>query len=158
MKSIKERFEEKFVVDEETGCWNWTASLRGSDGYGGFSIGKKRLRANRASWLIYCSEIPDGLCVCHSCDNPLCVNPDHLFLGTQQDNMTDKVNKGRQQNSKGEQNGRAKLTEKQIINIINDHRKQKEIAKDYNVCQQHVSLIKKGKSWKHLNFKINNLS
>jgi hypothetical protein len=97
-KDIK-RFSEKYLVCEKTGCWIW-AEGKWSDGYGqfGYSIDKdtwKPIRAHRASWIIHRGAIPNDLWVLHKCDTPLCVNPEHLFLGTNQDNMDDMMAKGR---------------------------------------------------------------
>lgn len=86
------RFFDK--VDKTEDCWNWTASSRGQ-GYGAFKINGKVIDAHRVSWTIHFGEIPNGLFVCHKCDNKKCVNPDHLFLGTQKDNMNDCLQKGR---------------------------------------------------------------
>lgn len=92
--SVEERFWSKVKKERAKGCWNWTAGQIG-DGYGEFHAFGER-RAHRVSWVLHFEEIPPGLSVLHKCDNPLCIRPDHLFLGTQQDNMTDMVNKGRQ--------------------------------------------------------------
>jgi len=75
-------------------CWEWTGAIRG--GYGAVVINKKCYRAHRVAWVIRFGDIPNGMCVCHHCDNPRCVRPDHLWLGTQQENQEDKIRKGRQ--------------------------------------------------------------
>jgi hypothetical protein len=81
-------------VDTSGECWEWRASLWGG-GYGCFWTGEKRALAHRVSWELAHGEIPSGMCVCHSCDNKLCVRPDHLFLGTQRDNVQDAIKKNR---------------------------------------------------------------
>jgi uncharacterized protein YerC len=86
--------------------------------------------------------------VLHKCDNPICSNPEHLFLGTQKDNCEDCVKKGR--NVFGTRNGSAKLTEKDIIDIRNDSRLQREIGQSYGVSQLHISRIKRRLNWKHI--------
>lgn len=94
-RPLKERFEEKFKINEETGCWEWQGSLNNC-GYGFFAIKSGfQKTAHRASFELYIGTIPDKMKVCHECDNTLCVNPNHLFLGTQQDNMDDMYKKGR---------------------------------------------------------------
>lgn len=78
-----------------SGCWVWMGWLD-KDGYGSTRVDGKAIKAHRASYIAYHGEIPSEMCVCHKCDTPSCVNPDHLFLGSQLDNQTDKVNKRRQ--------------------------------------------------------------
>lgn len=93
-KPIKERFEERYIPVPESGCWIWTGHIR-TNGYGAMSIKSKLQYAHRISWELHNGPIPEGLFVLHKCDNPPCVNPDHLFIGTQKDNLQDAFKKGR---------------------------------------------------------------
>jgi len=89
------RFEQKYKIDLASGCWLWTA-CRGHRGYGLFALdGHRTIHAHRASWVLNVGEIPDGMLVCHKCDVPACVNPEHLFVGTSLDNNRDMLAKGR---------------------------------------------------------------
>ena len=97
LKKTQERFWSK--VELSPGCWDWTASFRKKTmQYGCFSISGINYRASRISWMLSFGDIPEGKVVCHSCDNPKCVNPDHLWLGTQRENLRDSQEKGRRPN------------------------------------------------------------
>ena len=174
------RFEDKFITEPNSGCWIWFAASD-DKGYGRFRIGSKldgsrqNAIAPRVSWLIYRGDLPEELCVLHRCDNPACVNPDHLFLGTHLDNMHDCVQKNR--TSKGERhsriqkahikpgpghhlhgkpgmrgtrNGQSKLTEDRIREIRADGRTNFEIATEYGISFQQVSRIKRRERWAHV--------
>lgn len=91
--TIAERFWPK--VSKSDGCWTWTAAINKRWGYGAFREGGKTLRAHRVAWALTNGPIPDGLFACHHCDNPSCVNPSHIFLGTCSDNAKDMAAKGR---------------------------------------------------------------
>lgn len=144
------------------GCWIWQGSPAGSNGYGRIMVDGVNIQAHRYSYIKHIGEIPDGVYVLHKCDTPLCVNPNHLFLGSHQDNSDDKVKKNRQANglrlSKaqnnqircGEKNVNSKLKSENVISIFKDERPQRVIAKDYNVTQTLINSIKKQRSWKWL--------
>jgi hypothetical protein len=148
------RFMEKVRVGSPDECWLWTAA-RHSGGYGKFGAGGrfgKTLLSHRASYTIHKGQIPAGLFVCHSCDNRLCVNPAHLWLGTAKDNAADMMRKGRfvAYDKSGAQNPAAKITRDQAMEIrrraIADER-QATIAADFGVSRNLVSEIKRGRIW-----------
>jgi len=147
--TLIERFQKK--LDVTPGCWNWTACT--TKGYGVFQVSRGvSKRAHRVSYCLYIGNIDDGMFVCHRCDNPLCVNPDHLFLGTHQDNMDDMISKGRKVSVgvRGEENKSAKLTEPQVRLIFLDDRSSRTIAAHYGIGKTIVNNIKNKTKWSHL--------
>lgn len=143
------RFEAKFIPEPNTGCWIWLAS-RHPQGYGTFGIDGKVYYAHRVSWLIYRGDLPLGMKVCHSCDNEWCVNPEHLWLGSQAENVADSVLKGRARRPQGEEHASAKLTEQDILSIRRDIRPRSEIAAEYGCTKENIGMIKSGKTWRHV--------
>ncbi|MCW7536708.1 HNH endonuclease [Aquabacterium sp. A7-Y] len=147
---LRQRFLAKFKIDPETQCWNWTAASC-PQGYG-FLKRKDgvQLRAHRVAYQLYNGEISCGWCVCHRCDNPRCVNPAHLFVGTHKDNAADMVAKGRAARSLGEHNPAARLTADQVRCIRSEIGSHVELGRRFGVSPTQVGLIKRGKRWAHL--------
>ena len=131
------------------GCWLWTGCT--SKDYGNFWYLGRTCYAHRVSYELFVRAIPDDLQVCHSCDNPLCVRPSHLWTGTNLDNVLDRVTKGRSGHGGGDHsglhNGRSVLTAEQAVAIYCDPRLQYVIAADYGISNQQVSNIKRGDHW-----------
>lgn len=147
-----ERFHKKYVKDKNTGCWNWIAGTRPNARgklYGRHHMDNgKGIGAHRFSFMIHNGEIPNGKYVCHRCDNPLCVNPEHLFIGTHVDNMRDMVEKGRSYKGSGEKKGVSKLTNYQAAEIMQATGTNRDIAKQYGVSVSVVGRIKRGETYK----------
>lgn len=143
-----DRFNKYVELIPFTDCHVWIGSVN-KKGYGYFNYNKKTDWAHRVAYKIFVDDIPAGMLVCHSCDNPPCVNPKHLFVGTSQDNSNDMVNKSRQ--TAKDLNPKAKLTEEKVIAIKNiyesGHVSQYQIAKSYGVDQGTISKIVNGKTW-----------
>lgn len=136
-------------VEKSEGCWMWTASTW-SFGHGRMSAGGGRdTGAHRVSWEIHYGPIPDGLQVLHRCDNPSCVRPDHLFLGTHTDNMHDMITKGR--NMHGDQHTKAKLTSADVTRIrllVRRGAVQRRVARLFDVSPSTICEVVSGKRWK----------
>lgn len=159
--SITRRFWSK--VDKTPGhgpqgdCWLWTGAPN-SDGYGSLRIGSRRdgsrtgIKSHRLSYLLHYGNVPDGLQVLHRCDNPPCVNPDHLFLGTHTDNMRDRSAKGRGNHPTGERNAATRLSSRQVATIRERYAKgevfQHQLAAEFGIAQTTVSAIVRGEIWK----------
>ena len=148
--TTEERFWEK--VEKGNGCWQWTAGTN-RHGYGVFTMDGEQLLAHRAAWQLTYGPVPEGegahgTCVCHTCDNRLCVNPAHLFLGSHQDNMDDMVVKGR--NVRGTEQRSAKLTEDDVEKIRANEQglSQRDLANLYGVSQPTISGIIRRKKWR----------
>jgi len=141
------RFENK-IFYSPCGCWLWIGAI-GTTGYGQFWY-HKRETASRVAYMLYKGPIQKGMSVCHTCDNPICVNPDHLFLGRQIENMRDMVIKGRSNKLRGERHGSAKITATQVDFIRGNRGKitQIEIAKTVGITQAQVSKIQLKQKWK----------
>jgi hypothetical protein len=142
-----ERFWAKVERGEGNACWVWVGYLH--DGWHGqVRVGGKARYAHRVSWEMANGPIPEGMVVRHRCDNPACVNPRHLELGTHADNVADRVARGR--SAKGEANGRAKLSGEKVEAIrarIESGDAQTQIATDFGVSRRAVYKIKTGKTW-----------
>lgn len=113
----------------------------------------RNIRVHRMSYAIKYGKVPEGKLVCHHCDNPPCVNPNHLFLGDNGANIRDAINKGRFDNRHGENNGRDILTQKQVLEIVDKLKNEESvpsIAKDYPVSKGTITNIKTGKNWAHI--------
>lgn len=143
-------------VQKTANCWLWTAHCY-PNGYGGFSMGEgAKAYAHRYSWELHNGPIPAGLLVCHKCDVRNCVNPEHLFLGTPTDNMQDMLAKGRQgiTGAKGSRNGRAKLTENEVLRLRHEYKRsprtRKELALTYGISKAQVTSILNYNTWAHL--------
>lgn len=150
------RFKSKIEIDEQTGCWMWCGDFtRG--GYGSFFFLGKSERAHRAAYMIYRGEIADGLVVCHSCDTPACVNPEHLFVGTYQENTQDMWGKGRRERGnpkiRGTQNKGSKLTDedvRKIRSLVEQGKTKAEVGRLFGIRDSHVCKIVQRKSWSHV--------
>lgn len=131
-------------------CWHWTGFIR-PDGYGAMYFKYHYYYAHIVSYIIANGPYDETLKVLHKCDNRKCVNPDHLFLGTQADNVTDAVLKGRHQH--GETNWKAKLTEEIVLDIrakFAEGVTRYELAEEYNVSHHQICVIINRKQWKHI--------
>lgn len=147
--AVIDRFWSKVAVNPDSGkCWEWQAGIT-QIGYGHFWFKGRKQSAHRIAWELTNGEIPNGLYVCHRCDNRKCVNPEHLFLATNQENTMDKVNKGRQ--AKGQRNGRAKLTIEQVSYIRSRYTQggisQKALGQEMGIGQAQIKRILKGEQW-----------
>jgi hypothetical protein len=142
--SLAERLEHNSIPEPNSGCLLWLGRVN-DDGYGLF--GRPGRRAHRVAWEAHNGPIPDAMDVLHKCDVRSCINDDHLFLGTQADNMADKVAKGRHVSLPGERHGRAKLTTLQVAALRADGRSHSILARLYGISKGNVSMIKAGKRW-----------
>jgi len=143
----KERIENRVERIPEGGCWVWMGTTN-SVGYGQIEHKSKKLYAHRASYEAFVGPITQGMYVCHICDNVSCVNPNHLFVGTQKQNLQDMKKKGR--STRGEKSGCSKLTEEQVNQILTMEGTNSFIGKIFNVSKSLISAIKLKKRWAHV--------
>lgn len=153
---ISERIKINVTVNPISECWEWKG--RKERGYGRTIIGsrvdgtRRTIAAHRLSYETFVGHIPEGMEVCHKCDNPCCVNPEHLFVGTRQDNIDDREAKGRNHPPKGSNNGRSKLTESDVLSARFERLKNKtsyqKLAEKYGVSKRTMQNAINGKTWK----------
>ncbi len=144
--TASERLAELSVA-EESGCIRFTGHLDG-EGYGRIMVARVKYMAHRLSYSINKGPIPDGYVVRHKCDNPSCINPEHLEVGTQADNIADKVSRGRQ--ARGSGAGRAILTEESVREIRSSPLKVSELSTLYGVSVVSIRNILRRKTWQHV--------
>lgn len=148
VRDINTLFEENSYPEPNTGCWLWF-KYTNKKGYGALNYKKSYKIAHRLSYEYHIGKIPKNMLVCHKCDTPSCVNPDHLFLGFPKDNSLDCVKKNRQSN--GSNHPGAKLNEsfvREIRYLLSTGTSAKEIQKIFNMSSSPIFKIKHGKTWK----------
>lgn len=150
-EKLKRRLLSKIEVCARTGCWNWTAG-KNRRGYGQFWVGPTNRGSHRVSYELHCGPIPNGLHVLHRCDNPACVCPDHLFLGTNADNMADRNAKGRV--ARGRRFKTTKLTAEDVLAIRSaigtEGPARHAIAAKYGISNKYIRKIWDRKSWRDI--------
>lgn len=148
LKSLRRRFSSRIIITER--CWEWCGQIA-STGYGRIRFGQLHTFAHRVSYSFFFGKIPRGLCVLHKCDNPRCVRPDHLFLGTKKDNTDDAVRKGRMPH--GESHKLHKLSAAQVTEIRQRHssgESRRALRTDFRISKSQVQRIVTAASWRHL--------
>lgn len=149
---MEARFWQFVEIDFKPGaCWRWKSTNKTGAGYGRFKMGNRKISANRISYALFNRVTPKGMFVCHRCDNPECVRPDHLFLGTAADNAYDRGIKKR--NAFGEKSGTAILKEKEVLEIdalIDLRIPERAIAAQFGISRRSIQKIKYRENWKHI--------
>lgn len=151
--TAKQKIDYYSIPEPNSGCWLWLGAISTKD-YGSIYFNKKMNPAPRISYAAYYGDIPEGMSVCHRCDTPACVNPEHLFLGTPKENTADALKKGRL--VVGERSPLAKLTDDQATAIFYDQRPHRLISANFNISHGVIERIKAGSIWKHLGLKKTN--
>lgn len=148
IESAKARFMAR-VEQQPDGCWKWIGAKGGHGRYGSVGLLGKAWLAHRAAWYLFTGNNPDAMYVCHKCDNGLCVNPEHLFIGTQEDNVRDMEAKNRSNHPSCEKHGRAKLTAEQVQSIRArwPSTSMANLAKEHGVSKPTIRRIVNGTGW-----------
>lgn len=149
-KTHRERFEALYCPEALSGCWLWQGRVN-IKGYGRHQINKRREFAHRVAYEMYTGPIPPGMVVMHTCDVPACVNPNHLRIGTNEENMRDMARKGRA--ARGERGAHARLTSDDVLEIRRLRKlrvSQTAVAARFGITYQHVQSIEHRRQWKHL--------
>lgn len=148
-KTVQERF---YLYTKRTPeCWLWVG-FKDPNGYGRLNIAGIPMLASRLSYQLHFGDIPDGKYVCHKCDNPSCVNPEHLFLGTQRDNVADMISKGRarKRGMPGTEHPASKLDEDAVREIRRSDQTDAELAERFQVSRPTIHAVRKRKTWTHI--------
>ena len=154
IQSLQARLIGKIKVGENS-CWNWLGA-KIWNGYGRLMFKSKARLAHRLAYIAFVNEIPQGMLVCHHCDNRSCINPNHLFVGTSSDNAVDAYKKGRANDPtvRGEDHGMAKLSNEKAISIRSIYSKgmttQRVLAKKFGVSESRIGLVITGKIWRSI--------
>ena len=143
-----ERFMSFVSPEPNSGCWLWTGSTTACGGYGQINLGGTPVRAQRASFEFFKKTIIKNKVICHTCDVPSCVNPDHLFCGTHNDNSKDKVLKNRQ--SRGEGRPSSKLKEADVLYVKSSEQSGGALGRKFGVSRSVISKIRRGEGWRHV--------
>ena len=148
-----ERFLKRVQTDDPDKCWNWLGSSNKKGWHGQWRNQSGGIElAHRAAWRLMKGSIPQGMCVLHHCDNPVCVNPTHLFLGSQSDNCKDMWAKGRARpkTNYGEKHGMSKLNSEKVLEIRSSNLSNKELGEKFSVSSTTICDVRKRRIWKHL--------
>lgn len=148
--NLRERFMAKVLRIPESTCWIWDGYTDAKMGYGMFWMGVSMRLSHRVAHELFVAPIPDGMHVCHSCDVPSCVNPDHLWLGSNADNVADKIAKGRAKHLNGVDHPAARLNEETVRWIRASEKSGAAIARELRMDRSTINYIRKGKLWGHV--------
>jgi len=149
---VRPRFEERYEVNDDTGCWEWTAGTT-DYGYGALSVEGDAEGAHRVSYRLHNGEIPDGAIICHTCDNPPCVNPDHLYAGDAESNAQDAKDAGNIPRPHGTEGPKAKLTEEEVVTFREKYANgatMADLSEEYDVSMATVSRITSGDAYPNI--------
>ena len=148
-RSLEQRITDSYIPEPNSGCWIWVAGINAC-GYGTIGVNYKSQLAHRVSYQVFRGSFPKNKKILHRCDMPCCVNPDHLFVGTQADNVRDMESKKRAYHPRGENNGLAKITEADVRMIRADPRGERSIARSMGLTRAIVRGVKIGRTWGHV--------